>query len=312
MQESYGRIISTIWTDPDFTALTTATQLLYIRLVSSEARNHAGVLPLTVRRWAKSTADTTPESILKALNDLEAARFVVVDYDTEEVLIRTFIRNDNLWKQPKMMRCAISFALQVQSPTVRSALAEVISSCPGFCEEDDWVKAVNALVETPNEPLARGSVGVSEGLGEPLRRGHGVGVGVGVGLKPSFKEKGKTNFRVRVGDGQTVHVTDEVRGVVQSAVKPAVLRARATREGLMGHAQLLFDDGATVDELRVTLGEWCNRTDVFPGHLPHVYSDLARRTNGATNGKPDKLRVLAEMAAEEREKETNARKAVER
>ena len=144
----------------------------------------------------------------------------------------------------------------------------------------------------------------------------GMQVVVAEPVQPSpSREKKQNLLHVTLSDGRGAEVCDEMRRLVHDSVGVSVLRPRVTRDNLMGHVQLLFDDGASVDELRATLTEWCKRTDVSPGHLPHVYSDLARRANGAMSAgsaKPDKLRVIAEMAAEEREKETNARKAVER
>ena len=104
-----------------------------------------------------------------------------------------------------------------------------------------------------------------------------------VDLEPSFKEKG-IQLSVQLDDA-TIWVSNDVRAAVQSSVPPTVLRARKTRDGLFGHAQRLFDDGATIDQLRVTLIAWSKRTDAYPGHLPHIYAELARAGNGATSSR---------------------------
>jgi hypothetical protein len=105
-----------------------------------------------------------------------------------------------------------------------------------------------------------------------------VSVSDSVGLEPSFKKEG-TRFSVEI-NGTKVAVAPEVRELVHDVLPTAVLRARATRDGLYGHSQQLADDGATENELRATLAEWCNRTDAFPGHLPRIYTELARKAAG--------------------------------
>ena len=104
-------------------------------------------------------------------------------------------------------------------------------------------------------------------------------------------------------------MSDAVRAAVQTSVPAAVLRARRTRDGLFGHAQMLFDDGATIDQLMATLNVWAKRTDAYPGHLPHIYTELARAGNGArpTGQQPHKSRVLADLAEQVRRMETTER-----
>jgi len=130
-------------------------------------------------------------------------------------------------------------------------------------------------------------------------------------LQPSFKKEG-ASFFVEL-DGAKINVSADVRAAVQSAVPAAVLRARRTRDGLFGHTQRLLDDGATIDQLTATLEVWANRTDVYPGHLPHIYAELARAGNGArpTGQQPHKTRALADLAAQVRHMETVNGKALE-
>ena len=99
----YGKLLSRIWSDPEFVALDARPQQLYCLLISYSTRNLAGVLPLTLKRWAKSTRDATIDNLTDALCDLAANEFIVIDWDTEEVLIRTYIRNDEVYRQPNLM-----------------------------------------------------------------------------------------------------------------------------------------------------------------------------------------------------------------
>src|SRR5258708_6217558 len=101
MARGHGRILTSIWEDADFLALTQQQQRLYLFLISQPNLNHAGLLPLTLRRWAGKAAGLTAVELDEHLAALAAARFIVMDEDTEELLIRSFVRNDGVWKQPK-------------------------------------------------------------------------------------------------------------------------------------------------------------------------------------------------------------------
>ncbi len=123
MARTHARILTTIWTDLDFIALSADAQRMYLLLLSQDSLDNAGRLPLTLKRWATGCRATSSADVEKALAGLEAARFVTVDYETEEVLIRSFIRNDGIVKQPQMMKSALREALLVRSPLLRLVLA---------------------------------------------------------------------------------------------------------------------------------------------------------------------------------------------
>lgn len=121
-----------IWTDPDWKRLSMSAQWLYMLAISQPSINYAGVLALTVRRWTGLAADVPLELIHGALDELETARFVVADWDEEELLVRTFIRNDGLWKQPRMLDMALGQALETRSGVSRSELASELTRLSGM------------------------------------------------------------------------------------------------------------------------------------------------------------------------------------
>ncbi|MGH3599439.1 MAG: hypothetical protein ACRDQH_04035, partial [Pseudonocardiaceae bacterium] len=123
MARTHARILCSIWDDPDFQEATPMEQRLYVLLLSQDSLSNCGRLALTVKRWSNGCTSTTPAEIRKALAGLDARRFVVVDEDTEEVLIRSFIRNDGIVKQPQMMKSALREALLVKSLRLRAVLA---------------------------------------------------------------------------------------------------------------------------------------------------------------------------------------------
>jgi hypothetical protein len=130
MARGHGRILTSIWEDADFLALDQQQQRLYLFLISQPNLNHAGLLDLTLRRWARKAAGLSVAELDKLLTGLEQARFVVVDDDTEELLIRSFVRNDGVWRMPKVMGAMVSGALEISSPKLRLALLAEMDRVP--------------------------------------------------------------------------------------------------------------------------------------------------------------------------------------
>lgn len=130
MARAHGRTLASIWEDPDFLALTMAQQRLYLFLISQPNLNHAGLLPLTIKRWSAKAGDLTAPEVRAQLAALEVARFVLVDDDTEELLIRTFVRNDGVWKMPKVMGAMVSGAQEISSHKLRRALLKEMHRIP--------------------------------------------------------------------------------------------------------------------------------------------------------------------------------------
>ncbi|MFB6805417.1 hypothetical protein [Streptomyces sp. NPDC056387] len=130
MARGHGRILTSIWEDGDFLDLEPVEQRLYLFLISQPNLNHAGLLDLTLRRWARKARGLTSADLEKLLQTLDARRFVVMDEDTEELLIRSFIRNDGVWRMPKVMGAAVSGALEISSKRLQQALLAEMSRIP--------------------------------------------------------------------------------------------------------------------------------------------------------------------------------------
>ncbi|RSS59846.1 hypothetical protein [Streptomyces sp. WAC01280] len=130
MARGHGRILTSIWEDADFLALGEREQRLYLFLISQPNLNHAGLLDLTLRRWSRKARGLTSVELEKLLQALEGARFIVMDEDTEELLIRSFVRNDGVWKQPKVMGAMVSGALEISSKHLQRALLEEMNRIP--------------------------------------------------------------------------------------------------------------------------------------------------------------------------------------
>jgi hypothetical protein len=130
MARGHGRILTSIWEDTDFLSLDEREQRLYLFLISQPNLNHAGLLDLTLRRWSRKAHGLTVSELEKHLGRLEDACFIVVDDDTEELLIRSFVRNDGVWRMPKVMGAMVSGALEISSKKLQRALLAEIDRIP--------------------------------------------------------------------------------------------------------------------------------------------------------------------------------------
>lgn len=92
----YTKLHRSIWTDLDFVTLPASAQRTYLLLISQPDISHCGVLALTLGRWATLAADTTRAQLTEDIATLAAARFVVVDDQTEECWIRSYMVYDGL------------------------------------------------------------------------------------------------------------------------------------------------------------------------------------------------------------------------
>ncbi|MFJ3812235.1 hypothetical protein ACIPWE_38470 [Streptomyces sp. NPDC090073] len=130
MARGHGRILTSIWEDSDFLKLDEREQRFYLFLISQPNLNHAGLLPLTLRRWSRKAHGLTSAEVEKRLRSLDDAQFIVMDDDTEELLIRSFVRNDGVWRMPKVMGAAVSGALEISSRRLQLALLTEMDRIP--------------------------------------------------------------------------------------------------------------------------------------------------------------------------------------
>lgn len=217
MPRTHARILASIWDDPDFQVLSVAAQRLYLLLLSQDSLNNAGRILLTVRRWSHGCRDTSPEDIQRSLEELDAHRFIVVDEDTEEVLIRSFIRNDGIVKQPQMMKSALREALTVKSLRLRAVLACELRKLrredaeftaeqidPGWepdpgpgsgeSQPDSLIQSQGSLL--PGFEKAAASMGAECSQSAELRRGRGRGRGSVTSRSTPVGERAKRATRI--------------------------------------------------------------------------------------------------------------------
>lgn len=122
MPREFARVKLSIWEDDDFRALSPEAQHLYFVLLTSSKLDYAGVTDFRPGRIAKGAESWRPWDVLKAAEELSAALYIVIDVDTEEVLLRSFIRHDGLLQEPNMAVAMRKAWTAVASPTLRGVV----------------------------------------------------------------------------------------------------------------------------------------------------------------------------------------------
>ncbi len=122
MARTHAAIRLDIWGDDDWRSLSMNAQYLYLHLLASPTLNYAGVADWRPARIAGMSAGTTRDLVEAAAAELEAALFIIVDNDTEEVLIRSFLKHDGLLHKPNVAKAMVAAYTKTVSATLRGVI----------------------------------------------------------------------------------------------------------------------------------------------------------------------------------------------
>lgn len=166
MPRNHGRISTSIWDDADFIALAAGPQRMYMFLLSQPNLNYAGLLPLTMNRWARKYSGGNATAVRADLLALAEARFIVLDEDIEELTVRTLVKGDGVHRQPRVMQRFVEDAQEITSPKLRAALLVELGRLP---LDDLSDKPVGGRDSRSVRQVAVDSIeAVREAYGDPL------------------------------------------------------------------------------------------------------------------------------------------------
>lgn len=124
MARDHARVNVTIWGDPDFRALPAPAQHLYLTLWTAPKLSYCGVHDWRPGRIAARSTGLTADDVETIAQCLEARHFFVIDRDTEECLIRSWVKFDGLMKQPRMAVSCIKAYADIESDVIRGVLVD--------------------------------------------------------------------------------------------------------------------------------------------------------------------------------------------
>ena len=119
MARVYASVKLGIWDDDDFRALTPPAQHLYFLLLTDPKLSYCGAgdwLPKRIRQKAKGWEIT---EILNAALELVDNRLIVIAEDTDEYLVRSFVRHDGVMAHSKLCVSAATATREIGSNSLR-------------------------------------------------------------------------------------------------------------------------------------------------------------------------------------------------
>lgn len=233
-RERHARFLCRMWDDKDWTDLSPRGQWFYLLLTSQASLNRAGVTALTSKRWKRlASGPQVEQQIALAMKELEDEQFIIVDHDTEELLVRSYMRNDGIAKQPNVLKMACRQAREVLSPKLRAALQVEMRRLDPPAGESVAAKSATALLQATVEALAKGSRNPSP---DPSRNGSNgrtrekTSLPAGTSTPEPLAEPFRDPFTEPrgVGEGET-SVGKGSRNVGGSVSKPRSQTNRGTR-----------------------------------------------------------------------------------
>lgn len=127
MARDYARIATSIWrNDDDFRAVSPAGKLVYLMLISQANLSACGLLDITEARWANSLG-ITREQLVKTLEHLHDRRFIILDREAEQLLIRTFVKWDGGVNNELRRKAITAATAAVTSSVIAEAVAETLA-----------------------------------------------------------------------------------------------------------------------------------------------------------------------------------------
>lgn len=102
MAREKGALNVTVWQDNDWRALPFPAQHLYLLMWTHPELSYCGVVDYRPGRLAALSGWLSADLVELSAQCLEARHFVVVDRDSEEALIRSWLRWDGVMKQPRL------------------------------------------------------------------------------------------------------------------------------------------------------------------------------------------------------------------
>lgn len=337
MARSEARVSVDIWdTDEDWRALTPDAQWAYMFLLSQRDLAHDGVLALRERRWARAAAGMTVERIRRSLAELVENRFIVVDEDTEELLIRSLLRRDKIYRQPNVLRAAADHLPLVASQAIRLAIAIELTRITVEEMPDGSKSLISEMLATLPDPLPNPSGNPSpnpsrEASADPSGQGiagtpgvRGVVTAVTTGFPEPRSSKSPDpvpRAPAPPAGGDSPATTDAIIG---EWIDKCRKRPAGDVIGQVGkHVKALLADGQDPDDIRAGLEAWRAK-----GQHPSTLSSFVNAVvNGDAGGarasprglvevngvrlRPERAAQLADRARWAAADEANARRAIE-
>jgi hypothetical protein len=145
MARKFAQLHCDIWEDREFLALSPEARFVFVACFAQKIVNYCGVLVYSPARMARATG-YKPAQVTRAITELDKARFVLHDDETGEILVRSFVVNNNVCAQPQLRKAMERCFDEVLSDRLR---AEIVAGLPAT-----YKGSLRAACEQPAEDPA--------------------------------------------------------------------------------------------------------------------------------------------------------------
>lgn len=312
MARSYGVLKTTAWAPgSDFRQLDPLAQWAFAMLISQPQISNLGLLAYTPEKWARLAVGLTVEIVEGAIACLEAGGYVIVDVETGELLVRTFITHDKVWSQPKLVSNARKLIREVESDRIRSVLVERHPWLLDGSSKDEiaaFEEARESLTEGVSKGVSDGHTeGVSDGLsipGSPPRARTAAGAGAGSSSRRGTGPRTEASYDS--SDDREPAAADPAREAPRESAVAAVI-AELPGADLDTHRvveplarqlpAVLFDDIATRLRDRIRTGSASNPPGLLVTMLQTACREQTIRERPTTSSLSHRDRISLEAAS---------------
>lgn len=184
MPKKFAQIRPEMWLDDEWRACTPAAQHLYLLLLTDPELSYCGVADWKPARIAQRAAEWTLLEVMRAAVELSMKFFLVFDQDTEEVLVRSYLRHDGLLLQPRMAVSVANAFGSIGSNKIRAVVVHELSRLRKESPDlGGWEKPQMKTVLRQASANAKEldvdldlPLGVGLGVGLPQTSGHAEGL----------------------------------------------------------------------------------------------------------------------------------------
>lgn len=154
--KDHARINLDIWANEDWLDLTPPAQHLYFVLWTSPQLSYCGTGEWRPGKIAAKAKGWTAEAVCDAAVELSRRLFLIIDTETEEFVVRSWIKHDGLWKSPNMAVAMAKSYADLASRTLRGVVVFEVSKLrerhPG-CSSWGRDVVVDLLKQKPIDPM---------------------------------------------------------------------------------------------------------------------------------------------------------------
>lgn len=123
MAREYARYLTSTHRDDDWRQLTSLQHDAYMALSNCEDITWVGVVPYAPARFVGYSADLVSEKkVERTWLDLASRGYLVIDKPAGELLVRTFVKHDNVIAKPNLTKALVAAYEKVRSSLITNAI----------------------------------------------------------------------------------------------------------------------------------------------------------------------------------------------